>query len=182
MQQRLQLSIMPKKLAKALKLTAILQTYYSARYLPAQSQQTKTNRGKGVLACVYVRFFKKILLRFSKWSYIVILQFFLLIIMAVWIIKQIIMKDYNIQSCQWMMCDRFRQPLLLCTSSCSFLCTVHFLCAFSAKMTTYLMCTSWSVVRKRTRAKKGGGGQNSESWANVLFECPLMFLLMTLKK
>ena len=24
--------------------------------------------------------------------------------------KQTIMKDYNIQSCQWMACDRFRQP------------------------------------------------------------------------
>ena len=35
---------------------------------------------------------------------------FLLIVMAVWNIKQTIMKDYNIQSCQWMPFDRFRQP------------------------------------------------------------------------
>ena len=54
-------------------------------------------------------FFKKNA-ELSKWSFIVILQFFLLIIMAVWNIKQTIMKDYNIQSCQWMACDRFRQP------------------------------------------------------------------------
>ena len=48
--------------------------------------------------------------RFSEWSFIVFLQFFLLIIMAIWNIKQTIMKDYDIQSCQWMACDRFRQP------------------------------------------------------------------------
>ena len=47
------------------------------------------------------------MLRFSKW---IILQFFLLIIMVVWNIKQTIMKDYNVQSCQWMAYDRFRQP------------------------------------------------------------------------
>ena len=29
---------------------------------------------------------------------------------AVWNIKKTITKDYNIQSCQWMVCDRFRQP------------------------------------------------------------------------
>ena len=88
----------------------------------------------------------------KKWSFIVILQFFLLIVMAVWNIKQTIMKDYNVQSCQWMACDRFRQPFLLCTTFRSFLCTVHyFLCAFSAKMATYSLvidiCTSWSVVK-----------------------------------
>ena len=93
------------------------------------------------------RLFLKKLMRFSKWFFIAILQFVLLIIMAVWNIKQTIMKDYNIQSCQWMACDRFRQPFLLCTTFCSFLCTVHcFLCAFSSKM-----------------ANKGG--------ANVLFKC-----------
>ena len=98
----------------------------------------KTNRGRGVLACVYVRFFKKNILRFSKWSFIIILQFFLLIIMAVWNIKQTIMKDCNIQSCQWMACDRFRHNFLLCTNFCSFLCTVdYFLYAFPAKMATY---------------------------------------------
>ena len=76
--------------------------------------------------------------RFSNWSFIVILQFFLLIIMAVWNIKQTIVKDYNIQSCQWMACDRFGQPLLFCTTFCSSLCTVHyFLCAFTLKMATY---------------------------------------------
>ena len=47
------------------------------------------------------------MLRFSKWSFMVILQFFLLIIMTVWNIKQTIMKDYNIQSCQWMASNRF---------------------------------------------------------------------------
>ena len=55
-------------------------------------KRTKTNRGMEVLARVYLRFFKKIL-RFSKSSFIVIFQFFLLIIMAVWNIKQTIMKD-----------------------------------------------------------------------------------------
>ena len=57
------------------------------------------------------------MLRFSKWRFIVILQFFLLIIRAVWNIKQTIMKDYNIQFCQWMACDRFEtrwvQPRIL---------------------------------------------------------------------
>ena len=98
----------------------------------------KRSGGGGILACVYVPFFKKKMLRFSKWSFIVILQFFLLVIIAGWNIRQTIMKDYNIQSCQWMACDRFRQPFLLCTTFCSFLCTVHyFLFAFSAKMATY---------------------------------------------
>ena len=50
------------------------------------------------------------MLRFSKWSFIVILQFFLLIIMVAWNIKQTIMKDYNVQSCQWMAYDRIRRP------------------------------------------------------------------------
>ena len=101
-----------------------------------KSEQKRTGGG-GPSMCVRSLFLKK-MLRFSKWSLIVILQFFLLIIMAVWNIKQTIMKDYNIQSCQWMACDRFRQPFLLCTTFRSFLCTVHyFLCAFSAKMATY---------------------------------------------
>ena len=73
-----------------------------------QSDQKRKGGGE-LLAFVYVHFFKK-MPRFWKWSFIVILQFFLLIIMAVWNIKQIIMKDYNIQFCQWMTCDRFRQP------------------------------------------------------------------------
>ena len=77
---------------------------------------TKTNRGMGVLACVYVRFKKK-MLEFSRWSFIVTLQ---LIVVAVWNIKQIIMKGYNIQSCQWMASDCFRQPFLLCTTFRSF--------------------------------------------------------------
>ena len=90
-------------------------------------------------------------LRFSKWNFIVILQFFLLIIMAVWNIKQTIMKDYNIQSCQWMAYDRFRQPFLLCTFR-FFLCIVNYLLsAFSAKMATYSLVIdnvySWSVVK-----------------------------------
>ena len=55
------------------------------------------NEQLGVLACVYVRFKKK-MLRFSKWNVIAILQFFLLIIMAVWNIRQTIIKDYNIFS------------------------------------------------------------------------------------
>ena len=76
--------------------------------------------------------FLKKMLRFSKWSFIVILQLFQLITIAVWNIKQTIMKDYNIQSCQWMMCSRFCQPFLLCTTFCSFLCSVqYFLCIFS---------------------------------------------------
>ena len=50
------------------------------------------------------------MLRFSKWSFIVTIKFFLLIIMAVRNVKQTIMKDYNIQFCQWMTCDCFCQP------------------------------------------------------------------------
>ena len=30
--------------------------------------------------------------------------------MVVWNIKQTIMKDYDVQSCHWMVYDRFRQP------------------------------------------------------------------------
>ena len=98
----------------------------------------KNELGEGGPSMCVVRFLKKNLLRFSKWSFIVILQFFLLIIMTVWNIKQTIMKDYNIQSCQWMACDRFRQPILLCTTFRFFLCTIHYiLCTFSAKMATY---------------------------------------------
>ena len=79
----------------------------------------------------------KNILRFLKWSFIVILQFFQLSIMAVRNIKQTTMKDYITQSCQWMVCNRFGQPFLLCTPFCSFLCTVHyFLFAFTAKIAT----------------------------------------------
>ena len=101
-----------------------------------KSEQKRTG-GRGVLTCVYVRF-KKNMLRFSKWSFIAIFQFFLLIIMPIWNIKQTIMKDYNIQSYQWMACDRFRGPFLLCTTFRSFLYTVHYFpCTFSAKMASY---------------------------------------------
>ena len=97
-------------------------------------KRTKTNRGRGCTS-MCVRSLKKKMLRFWKWSFIIILQFFLLIITAVW---NTIMKDYNIWSYQWMGCDCFRQLFLLCTTFCSFLCTVHyFLCTFSAKMATY---------------------------------------------
>ena len=93
-------------------------------------KQTKTNRGRGGPSMMYVSFFLK-----KCWD---ILQFFLLIKMAVWNIKQTIMKDYNIQSCQWMACDCFRQPFLLCLTFHSFLCTVHYFpCVFSAKMAIY---------------------------------------------
>ena len=100
-----------------------------------QWKANKNEQGEGRSWHVCKFAFLKKMLRFSKWSFIVILQFFLLIIMVVW---NTIMKDYNIQSCQWMACDHFRQPFLLCTTFCSFLCTVHyFICAFSTKMATY---------------------------------------------
>ena len=52
---------------------------------PLKREQKRTG---GVFACVYVRFSKKKKMpRFSKWSFIVILQFILLIIMAIWNIK-----------------------------------------------------------------------------------------------
>ena len=62
-------------------------------------KQTKSDRGRGVLACVYVGFFKKNaeIFKMKFHSYFPIL---LLIIMAVWNIRQTIMEDYNIQSCQ----------------------------------------------------------------------------------
>ena len=79
-------------------------------------KRTKTNRARGVLSCVYVRFLKKKMLRFSKWSFIVLLQFFLLIIMAVWNIKKkAIMEDYN----EWRAITfgiSTKQTLLLCTN------------------------------------------------------------------
>ena len=70
--------------------------------------RTKTNRGRGSLACVYVGFFKKNaeIFKMKFHSYFPIL---LLIIMAVRNIRQTIMEDYNIQSCQWMACHRFHQ-------------------------------------------------------------------------
>ena len=101
-----------------------------------KSEQKPTGAG-GPNICVRSLFLKQMLI-FSKWSLIVILQVFLLIIIAVWNFKQTIMKEYNIQSCQWMSCYRFGQPFLLCTTFWSFLCTVHyFFCLFSAKMATY---------------------------------------------
>ena len=75
-----------------------------------KSEQNRTG-GVSPSMCVRSLYLKK-MLRFWKWSFIVILQFFLLIKKAVWNIKQTIMKDDNIQSCQWMVCDRFRQPTL----------------------------------------------------------------------
>ena len=50
-----------------------------------KSEKKRTGQG-GVLACVYVCFLKK-MWGFLKWSFIVFLQLFLLIIMAVWNIK-----------------------------------------------------------------------------------------------
>ena len=62
-------------------------------------KRTKSDRGRGVLACVYVGFFKKNaeIFKMKFHSYFPIL---LLIIMAVRNIRQTIMEDYNIQSCQ----------------------------------------------------------------------------------
>ena len=98
------------------------------------------------------------MLRFSKWSSVVTLQLFLLIIITVWDIKQTIMKDYNIQSCQWMACDLFRQPFLLCTTFRFFSCTVHyFLCAFLAKMATYSLVIGWGCS-KTNKGEQGGRG------------------------
>ena len=118
---------------------------------------------------MYTFAFLKKMLRFPKWSFIIIFQFFLLVIMAVWNIKQTTMKDYNTQSCQWMVCNCFRQPFLLCTTFCSFLCTVHyFLCGFLAK-------NEQGLARKQTRMNKWGGQgvvKTLESWANILFKCP----------
>ena len=74
-----------------------------------KSQEKRTGGG-GSIACVYVLFLKKnaeiSMTKFYSSSFIV----FLLIIMALWNIKQIIMKEYNIQSCQWMACNSFFQP------------------------------------------------------------------------
>ena len=55
-----------------------------------KSEQKQTGVGG---PSIHVRFFLKKMLRSSKWSFKVILQFFLLIIMAVWNITQTIMKD-----------------------------------------------------------------------------------------
>ena len=85
----------------------------------------KGGGGGGVPTMCVCSLFLKQMLRFSKRSLIVILQFLLLIIMTAWNIKQAIMEDYNIQSCQWMAYNGFRQPFLLCTTFRSFLCTVH---------------------------------------------------------
>ena len=115
-----------------------------------KSEQKRTGGGAETSQHVRTFAFLKKMLRFSKWSFKVILQFFLLIIMAVWNIKQSIMKDDNIQSCHWMVCDHFREPLLLCTIFCSFLCTIHyFLRIFSKNGCLFIgyRCSSWSVVK-----------------------------------
>ena len=49
--------------------------------------------------CVHLLFVKK-MLRFSKGSFLDILQFFQLIVMTILNIKQTIMKYHNIQSCK----------------------------------------------------------------------------------
>ena len=64
-----------------------------------QWKANKNEQGEGRSWHVCKFAFLKKMLRFSKWSFIVILQFFLLIIMTVWNIKKSIMKDDNIQSC-----------------------------------------------------------------------------------
>ena len=72
------------------------------------------------------------------------------------------MEDYNIQSCQWMECDHFRQPFVLCTTFCSFLCTVqYFICAYfiSAKMATYSL--GGGGLENEQGGRGGGRGQNS---------------------
>ena len=119
-------------------------------------KRTKTNRGRGCPSmCVHSLSWNA---EIFKMNFKVILQFFLLIIMAVWNVKQTIMKDYNIQSCQWMTCDRFRQPFLLCTTFRSFLCTSHyFLCAFLAKMATYSLVIGWGCS-KTNKGEQGGKG------------------------
>ena len=101
-----------------------------------KANKNEQGEGGGPSMCVCLLFLKQIL-AFSKWSFIVILQFFLLIIMAVWNIKQTIMKNNNVQSCQWMECYRFRQPFLLCRTFWSFLCTVH--CFFAPFQQKWLL-------------------------------------------
>ena len=72
-------------------------------------KENKSEQGEGCPRVCIGSLFKKICW-VSKWSFIVILQFFLLTIIAGWNIKQTIMKGYNIQSYQWMALGRFRQP------------------------------------------------------------------------
>ena len=126
-----------KRAGRRQKILGVIQKVRSLRWGRGRviEKQTKTNRGRwGVLAFAFL----KKMLRFSKWSFIVILQFFLLLIMAVWNIKQAIMKDYNIQSCQWMAWDCLREPFYFAQLFRYFLCTVHyFFCAFLAKMAAY---------------------------------------------
>ena len=84
-----------------------------------QNEQGVGGGWAGCSMCVHLLFLKK-MLRFPTWSLIVILQYFILIIMAVWNIKQTFMKDYNIILIdnipsfqwmqQWMTRVRFHQP------------------------------------------------------------------------
>ena len=94
-----------------------------------------------VLACVRSLFLKQ-MLTFSKLSFIVILQFFLLIIMAVWNIKQTIMKNYNIQSCQWMACY---QKLGKSWASLLFECPLTFSVRFSKHVRLSQSAPSWML-------------------------------------
>ena len=73
-----------------------------------KSEQKRTGGG-GPSMCVCFLFLKNA--EIFKMRFYIYSPVFLLIIMVVWSIKQTIMKDYNIQSCQWMACDRFHQPI-----------------------------------------------------------------------
>ena len=95
------------------------------------------------------------------------------------------MKDYNIKSCQWMACDRFRQPTqdhrcALCKkylfpTSCGWLERG----SFSQKKHT-LREGEGEGCPKRNKGKKGDRGVTIwESWLNILFEC-LLFILITI--
>ena len=95
-------------LSACLSVKGFIQKYFLKEGRGGHWKANKIEQREGVLACVYVGFFKKNaeIFKMKFHSYFPIL---LLIIMAVRNIRQTIMEDYNIQSCQWMACHRFHQ-------------------------------------------------------------------------
>ena len=114
-----------------------------------KSEQKRTGRGGGCPS-MWVRSLLKKMLRFSKRSFIVILQFFLLIIMAVWNIKQSIMKDDILSPViEWRVIV-FASPFYFAQLFVLFSAlSIIFLRIFSKNVYLFIgyRCTSWSVVK-----------------------------------
>ena len=101
-----------------------------------KSKQKGTGN-RGPSTCVRSLFLEK-MLRFSKWSFKVILQFFILIIMTVWNIKQTIMKFTPVNNDM-----RLLSPVLVTLHNFLFFslhCSLFSLCIFSKNGYSFTGC------------------------------------------